>query len=128
MKSIMIHGIDKNLENMINSRARAEGLSINKSVKKLLEESLGIKPAQTGKHRDDFKEFCGLWSNTDLAEFEAETAEVFGHVKSDLKEAGNPIPINDVWIAAHAIETGAIVITYDSHFRKAAGLRLWDVI
>ena len=58
---------------MINSRARAEGLSINKTVKKLLEESLGIKPAQTGKHRDDFKEFCGLWSKTDLVEFEAET-------------------------------------------------------
>jgi tRNA(fMet)-specific endonuclease VapC len=58
----------------------------------------------------------------------AETAEVFGHVKSDLKKAGNPIPINDVWIAAHAIETGAVVITYDSHFRKVAGLRIWDVI
>lgn len=58
----------------------------------------------------------------------AETAEVFGHVKSNLKKTGNPIPINDVWIAAHAIETGAIVITYDSHFRKVAGLRHWDFI
>ena len=73
MKSITFHGIDKYLEKMINARARAEGLSINKTVKKLLEASLGIKPAQTGESRDDFEEFCGLWSKTDLVAFEAET-------------------------------------------------------
>jgi len=56
----------------------------------------------------------------------AETAEVFGKVKQDLKKAGTPIPINDVWIAAHAIETGSTIITYDSHFKNVAGLRLWD--
>ena len=33
----------------------------------------------------------------------AETADVFGMVKSRLKAAGTPLPINDVWIAAHAI-------------------------
>jgi len=56
----------------------------------------------------------------------AETAEVFGEVKQNLKKAGTPIPINDVWIAAHAIETGSTIITYDSHFKNVAGLRLWD--
>jgi len=58
----------------------------------------------------------------------AETAEVFGKVKRNLKEAGTPIPINDVWIAAHAIETGSTLITYDNHFKNVAGLRLWDGI
>ena len=58
----------------------------------------------------------------------AETAEVFGKVKQNLKKAGTPIPINDVWIAAHAIETGSTIITYDSHFKNVAGLRLWDGI
>jgi len=56
----------------------------------------------------------------------AETADVFGKVKQDLKKAGIPLPINDVWIAAHAIESGSVIVTYDSHFRKVAGLRLWD--
>ena len=58
----------------------------------------------------------------------AETAEVFSEVKQNLKKAGTPIPINDVWIAAHAIETGSTIITYDSHFKNVAGLRLWDGI
>lgn len=55
-----------------------------------------------------------------------ETADVFGSIKQQLKEQGTPIPINDVWIAAHALEMGAVVVTYDTHFKQVAGLRLWD--
>ena len=54
------------------------------------------------------------------------TAEVFGVVKNNLKSAGTPIPISDVWIASHGIETGAMVVTYDSHFKYVPGLILWD--
>lgn len=54
------------------------------------------------------------------------TAEVFGVVKSALKAAGSPIPINDVWISAHAIENGAKLITYDRHFKQVPGLMMWD--
>jgi tRNA(fMet)-specific endonuclease VapC len=57
----------------------------------------------------------------------SETAEIFGLIKSNLRKAGTPLPINDVWIAAHATETGSTLITYDSHFKKIAGLRLWDL-
>ena len=54
-----------------------------------------------------------------------ETAEVFRLVKNNLKNAGAPIPINNAWIAAHAIETGSAIVTYDAHFRNVPGLRLW---
>ena len=54
-----------------------------------------------------------------------ETAEVFGMVKTSLRQAGTPIPINDVWIASHALEAGAVVVTYDKHFAMVPGLRLW---
>lgn len=56
-----------------------------------------------------------------------ETAEVFAEVKHSLKRAGTPLPINDVWIAAHAIETGSVLATFDSHFQRINGLRLWDM-
>ena len=56
----------------------------------------------------------------------APTAEVFGVVKHQLEAAGTPIPINDVWIAAQAIETGSWLVTYDRHFTNVAGLLLWD--
>ena len=70
MKSITIHGIDDPLAELLKSRAQAEGLSINKTVKKILEESLGVKPRSKGKHRSDFEEFCGIWSKSELGEFE----------------------------------------------------------
>jgi len=55
-----------------------------------------------------------------------ETAEVFGELKDRLKRADDPIPINDVWIASACLETGAKLVTYDRHFKRVEGLRLWE--
>ncbi|MGB9005801.1 MAG: type II toxin-antitoxin system VapC family toxin [Candidatus Aminicenantales bacterium] len=57
-----------------------------------------------------------------------ETAEIFGLVKDSLRKSGRPIPINDVWIAAHVLETGSVLVTYDKHFLHIPGLRLWDEV
>jgi tRNA(fMet)-specific endonuclease VapC len=54
------------------------------------------------------------------------TSDIFGQLKNNLKKAGTPLPINDVWIASHALETGSVLISYDKHFLKCPGLRLWD--
>lgn len=54
------------------------------------------------------------------------TSDIFGQLKNNLKEAGTPLPINDIWIASHALETGSVLISYDKHFVKCPGLRLWD--
>lgn len=54
-----------------------------------------------------------------------ETAEVFAQVKDELKRAGTPLPINDVWIAAHAREVGATLVTLDKHFEHVVALRRW---
>ncbi len=82
----------------------------------------GSKPAQNNKLLAQFlrKPTVRILAAT------KETAEFFGLVKEGLHKAGTPIPINDVWIAAHALETGATLVTYDAHFRKVAGLHLWS--
>ena len=56
-----------------------------------------------------------------------ETAEVFAEIKHALRKAGTPLPINDVWVAAHAVETGSVLVTFDAHFKQIGGLRLWNV-
>lgn len=53
----------------------------------------------------------------------ARTGEYFALIKNRLREIGRPIPINDVWIAAHCLELGARLITLDSHFGHIEGLR-----
>ena len=49
-------------------------------------------------------------------------AERFGYVKAALKKKGQPIPENDIWIAATALETGARLVTRDAHFDAIGGL------
>jgi tRNA(fMet)-specific endonuclease VapC len=61
-----------------------------------------------------------------VLEATTETAEYFAMVKTNLRSAGRPIPSNDVWIAAHALDAGAVLVTYDRRFRAVPGLRLWD--
>lgn len=50
------------------------------------------------------------------------TADRFGRIMTQLKKNGRPIPTNDVWIAAHAMECAAELVTFDGHFEDLAGL------
>jgi len=50
------------------------------------------------------------------------TADRFGRVAATLRLKGRPIPTNDVWIAAHAMETGAELLSFDQHFEAIDGL------
>lgn len=54
-----------------------------------------------------------------------ETAEIFSEIKHGLASSGTPLPINDVWIASHAVETGSTLITYDAHFTLIPKVRIW---
>jgi len=56
-----------------------------------------------------------------------ETADRFGLVAAALRSKGKPIPTNDIWIAAHAMETGAELLTFDRHFEHVAGLA-WTML
>jgi hypothetical protein len=76
MKSITIHGVDEPLAELIKSKAQSEGLSINQTIKKMLESSLGVKPRPPGSARGEFKEFCGIWSDADLTEFKEKTKQL----------------------------------------------------
>ncbi|MDA0321597.1 MAG: type II toxin-antitoxin system VapC family toxin [Verrucomicrobia bacterium] len=55
-----------------------------------------------------------------------ETGECFGRVKQALKAKGTPIPVNDIWVAAQCMESGALLVSYDGHFDVVDGLRLWS--
>ncbi len=45
-----------------------------------------------------------------------DTARFYGTVKKRLQENGRPIPENDIWIAAIALQHGLTVATGDPHF------------
>jgi tRNA(fMet)-specific endonuclease VapC len=47
-----------------------------------------------------------------------ETALRYAEVDVYLRKKGRPIPRNDVWIAAVALEHGLQLLTLDAHFRE----------
>jgi tRNA(fMet)-specific endonuclease VapC len=51
-----------------------------------------------------------------------ETARCYGEIKNALRVRGRPIPENDLWIAAIALEHDLCVATRDEHFREIGTL------
>ena len=47
-----------------------------------------------------------------------ETAEHYARLFVQLKRAGTPVPDNDLWIAALALQHDLLLITRDKHFEK----------
>ena len=52
----------------------------------------------------------------------AVTADRYSRIMIALKAKGRPIPTNDVWVAAHAMETGADLVSADQHFEHVDGI------
>lgn len=73
------------------------------------------------KNQKELNEFLSH-SAVHLKKVTEVTADRFGRIAAYLRSKGTPIPTNDIWIAAQAMETGAELITSDKHFEKVAGL------
>jgi tRNA(fMet)-specific endonuclease VapC len=55
---------------------------------------------------------------------DAKTSETYGHIRSELSQAGLPIPENDIWIAALALQHRLPLATRDQHFGRIAGIEI----
>jgi tRNA(fMet)-specific endonuclease VapC len=55
-----------------------------------------------------------------------QTTHHYAAVRLELKQAGKPIPVNDLWIAALCREHGLPLLSRDRHFDVVAGIRRLD--
>ena len=55
---------------------------------------------------------------------DSDTARWYGKVKNALRIKGYPIPENDVWIAAVALQHDLTLITHDAHFGGIEDLKM----
>jgi tRNA(fMet)-specific endonuclease VapC len=74
-----------------------------------------------GKHRkkneQELQRFLSSPRVT-LVEVNEETAERYAVILDALWKAGTPIPTNDVWIAASAMQHGVRLLTTDAHYQN----------
>lgn len=54
----------------------------------------------------------------DTLPLDEETAERYAVILDFLRRQGSPIPTNDLWIAASAMQHGLVLLTADRHFLK----------
>lgn len=50
------------------------------------------------------------------------TSRLYAQLRQDLRSKGRPIPANDLWIAAQALEHRLPLLTLDRHFKQVEGL------
>ena len=61
-------------------------------------------------------------SRVRLYPIDAETSSYYAAVYRNLRHIGRPVPTNDLWIAATALQHGLAVFTYDRHFAVIPGI------
>lgn len=55
-----------------------------------------------------------------IVNLDQETGERYAVILNTLWQAGTPIPTNDIWIAASAMQHGLSIVTTDAHYQRVA--------
>jgi len=78
-----------------------------------------IKGRRRRRNEAELKRFLGS-PRVKLVDVTEDTAERYAVILNSLWRAGTPIPTNDIWIAASAMEHGLEVLTTDDHYQKVS--------
>jgi tRNA(fMet)-specific endonuclease VapC len=79
------------------------------------------KSARAGENLARIDDFAA--SNVILG-CDTETARRYGEIKNALRLKGRPVPENDIWIAAIAIQNDSILVSRDAHFGEIENLKV----
>ena len=123
---------------LIDTNIYSEFMRGDNKVKYILSETqlIGISVISIGELLSGFKAGINEEKNRKELSFfldsprvkvynvDIETSEFYSKVITDLKNSGNPIPTNDIWIASIAFQNGLKLFTLDNHFQKVSGLFL----
>ena len=77
--------------------------------------------SHTRKNENELREFLASPSVV-VQDVDPSVAERYGAVVKAMRLQGTPIPTNDLWIAACALEAGARILSLDAHFEKVPGM------
>jgi tRNA(fMet)-specific endonuclease VapC len=79
---------------------------------------------KSGKVEYNLIRYQKFIADNTILDCDKETGIIYGEIKSKLEKKGRPIPENDIWIAAIALQNDLIVISRDQHFENIEGLEI----
>lgn len=74
------------------------------------------------KVEDNRKAVAAFITGRTVLQIDADTSDIYGQIKQALRAKGRPIPENDIWIAALAIQYDLTLLTLDAHFSEIDNL------
>jgi tRNA(fMet)-specific endonuclease VapC len=77
---------------------------------------------QSARQTFNASEVRRICAEVPVLEWDFEIADHYGRIQAALRRKGQPIPQNDIWIAATAVRHGMKLITLDQHFAAVDGL------
>lgn len=77
----------------------------------------GLFPTRAGDRNRNALDVFLQKATVKVAPITDRTADIYAKVYQALRKESTPIPQNDMWIAASALENGADLATCDAHFR-----------
>lgn len=117
---------------MLDTSAYSAYLRGNEDVKQAVQEAdeIYLNPVVLGelyagfahggkekKNREILKEFLAS-PRVQVAVIDEETSERYAAIIAYLWAKGTPIPTNDLWISATAMQYGLKLVTTDGHYRQ----------
>jgi tRNA(fMet)-specific endonuclease VapC len=73
--------------------------------------------ARQKKNENELRRFLSS-PRVHVVTVDADTAERYAVIRHALRQAGTPIPTNDIWIAASAMQHGLRILTTDIHYTR----------
>lgn len=112
----------RNNAEAVNLLQRADYIGVNTVI--LGELLAGFRCGN--KERDNRSELDRFLDSArvNLLVVDDETSEFYAQVFSELRQKGRPIPSNDLWLAASALQHGLALATFDDHFTHISSLLL----
>lgn len=112
----------RNIQSVVEVLMKVEYIGINIIV--LGELHSGFKGgSKENLNKQELEQFLDK-PRVEVIPIDEITAEFYAQVYWNLRRKGNPIPTNDMWIAASALQYGLALFSLDAHFNKVNGLML----
>lgn len=79
---------------------------------------------KSGRVEENLQRVEDFAAESNILPCDEETSRLYGEIKDRLRRKGRPIPENDVWISATALQRGLVLVMRDSHFEHVESLRI----
>lgn len=119
--NVLISFIEKGDKALVDVFSKYDELIVSPIV--LGEYRAGITSTKKGRESQAALEKFLDTDSVREVETTGKTSVYYAKIFQDLKAKGKPIPINDMWIAAAALERGVELCSFDEHFSNIAMLQ-----